>query len=465
MATTTQQENFTSTAMVLVLGAIAPMLDSTMTNVAINTIMRELHSSVDLVQWVTTGYVLALGIMVLFTGWAVERFAGKPLYLLGTVVFLAGSLLSGSAGDITMLLIGRLIQGAGAGIIVPLLSTLIVRATGGKNLGKTMALVGLPAIFAPILGPTIGGFIIAQLNWHWIFFINVPIVLVSFGLISWLMPTFPATQKSKRFDWVGFLILAAMFSLWIIAIVNFSRAGALSVVDVWGPALIGGVLLLGYIGYAWRRPERALVSLRLFSSANFSAATVILIMSGITVNGAMFLLPLYLQNSRGLSVVWSGIYLIAQGLGLLLTRTQVGRLTDEFGARWVVIISAVMTVVSTLPFVWFTAQTSTVWVLVALFFRGMGQGGLTIPVMSDSYVGLPSSLIAQATTATRMLNNIGSALGTAVLATVIQRSMSGAGAVSAGGAYHVAFVWSVVFTAIAIIPAWFLSHHAAPAKD
>lgn len=457
-----KERSFTSIATILVLGAIAPMLDSTVTNVGINTIMNSLHSSVNTIQWVTTAYVLALGIMVLFTGWAADRFSGKTLYIAGLSVFLAGSIISGVAGSVTVLLVGRIIQGAGAGLIIPLLSTLLVRATGGKNLGSTMAMVGLPVVFAPILGPTIGGFIIDQLNWHWIFYINIPIVIAALILIWVMMPTFPATQKTKRFDWFSFADLGAMFSLLIVAIINFSEHTNITHASVIWPMVAAILLLITYVIYAWKRPTNALVSLSLFKSAHFSGSVVILLMSGITVNGALFLLPLYLQNIRGLSVVWSGIYLIAQGVGMLLTRTQVGKLTDQFGARWIVIISVAITIASTLPFVWFGASTSKYLVMAMLFFRGIGQGGLTIPVMSDSFVGLPSNMISQATTATRMIQNVGSALGTAVLATVISKQMTGVLPTVAhmSSAYHMAFIWSVAFTAVAIIPAWFLSHHA-----
>lgn len=373
-----------------------------------------------------------------------------------------GSIVSGVAGSVDVLLAGRIIQGAGAGLIIPLLSTLLVRATGGKNLGSTMAMVGLPVVFAPILGPTIGGFIIDQLNWHWIFYINIPIVIAALILIWVMMPTFPATQKTKRFDWFSFIDLGAMFSLLIVAIINFSEHTNITHASVIWPIVAAIVLLIAYVIYAWKRPKNALVSLSLFKSKNFSGSVVILLMSGITVNGALFLLPLYLQNVRGLSVVWSGIYLIAQGVGMLLTRTQVGKLTDQFGARWVVIISVAITIASTLPFVWFGASTSKYLVMAMLFFRGIGQGGLTIPVMSDSFVGLPSDMISQATTATRMIQNVGSALGTAVLATVISKQMTGVLPTVAhmSNAYHMAFIWSVAFTAVAIIPAWFLSHHA-----
>lgn len=462
MSKNKKQFSIASVAFILVLGALAPMLDTTMTNVAINTIMNDLHSSVNMVQWVTTGYVLALGLCVLITGWAIERLSGKTLYFIGITIFLVGSIISGMANSITVLIIGRLIQGAGSGVIIPLLSTLIVRLADGKGLGSLMAIIGLPAVLAPILGPTIGGFIVKQLDWHWIFYINIPLSILSFLLIWWLMPQFEATQDGKKFDIISFLSLGGMFTALIFSIVNFSSHGNLSSMQVLLPLIIGIALLVFYVVYAQMRPARAMISLKLFSYGNFMASGIILMMSGIVVNGAMFLLPLYLQNVQGLSVIDSGLFLIAQGLGLLIVRTQIGKLTDRFGARWPVIISILLAIASTVPFIYFDAHTSYWLILIALLFRGMAQGGLTIPVMSDSYVGLPKDLISEATTATRMLQNIGGAFGTAILATIIQNQLTGSlpTVTHLTTAYQVTFKWSIIITTVALIPAWFLSHRS-----
>lgn len=457
-----KQLSVISVAIVLVLGAFAPMLDTTMTNVAINTIMNDLHSSVDMVQWVSTGYVLALGLCVLITGWAVEKISGKTLYFIGIIVFLIGSIMSGMASSIHLLIVGRLIQGAGSGVIIPLLSTLIVRLSGGKGLGRLMAIIALPAILAPILGPTIGGFIVNHLDWHWIFYINIPIAIVSFVLIWWFMPQFKALGKGKKFDLISFISLGGLFSSFIYGIVQFSSVGNLSSTRVLLPMLLGIDLLAFYIVYAENFPNRAMVSLKLFKFGNFTASGIILMMSGITVNGAMFLLPLYLQNVVGLSVINSGLYLIAQGIGLLLIQMQIGKLTDRFGARWIVIISVFLAVFSTLPFVYFDANTNIWLILTALFFRGVAQGGLTVPVMTDSYIGLPKNLISEATTATRTLQNIGGAFGTAILATIIQNQLNGSlpSVSHLTTAYQVTFKWSIIITMFALIPAWFLSHRS-----
>jgi len=451
-------KNIIQIALFLVVGAIAPLLDTTMTNVALATIMQSLHVSVNAVQWVTTSYVLAMGITVPIAGWASNWFDGKRLYLSALVVFVLGSALSSWATTLPLLVIGRIIQGAAAGVVVPLITTLIVQVAGSQGLGKLMAIVGMPAVLIPILGPTVGGYLIEAGNWHWIFLINIPIVLVSLALLWWKMPSFPAIKRGKHLDLSSLILLAGLFTAAIIGITRFSTGDTFTSAKVLTPLLLALALLIGYILYAGRRPNKALISLVLFKSPTFDASAIILMLSGIAVNGAMFLLPLYLQNTRGLSVVWSGTYLIAQGLGLLISRSQIGKLTDNIGARWVVLAAILVAIVGTLPFVFFTAQTPTWLLLAVLFIRGIGQGGLTIPVMADSYTGLPKNLIAEATTASRMLQNIGGAMGTAVLATIIQHELPSVGL---NAAYQTAFMWSVGFIAVTALPAWFLSHGMA----
>jgi len=448
-------------AIILVIAALAPMLDTTMTNVAINTIMKDLNSSVNLVQWVTTGYILALGIAVPIAGWAVDHFSGKKIYLLALSIFLVGSIISGMAGNINILIVGRIIQGSGAGIIMSIITTLIVRASGGVGLGGIMSIVGLPAILAPILGPTFGGFIIKTLDWHWIFYVNIPIALASIILLYFMMPRFNPIVTKRSFDWNSIILLGGAFTSLILGITKLSTSGKFTNFDVLGPLGLGIILLLGYAIYAAIFPKRALVSLKLFKFPSFTASSILLLLSGLTINGAMFILPLYLQNIRGLSVVMSGVYLIAQGLGLLVSRSQIGKLTDRIGARWVVLGSIVIAVIGTLPFAFFNAQTSVWLILLTLFVRGIAQGGMTIPIMSDAYTGVPSELVSEATTASRMLQNIGGAFGTALLATWIQTQLNGELLTPEhlNSAYQGAFVVTVVMTVLAVIPAWFLSHH------
>jgi EmrB/QacA subfamily drug resistance transporter len=444
---------------ILVLGALAPMLDTTMVNIAVNSIIADFHTTVSSVQWVVTAYVLAIGIAVPIAGWAVDWVSGKKLYIGALLLFLFGSIIAGFSESVWLLIISRVIQGAGAGMIMSALTTLIVRAAGGENLGKLMSIVGLPAVLAPILGPTIGGLIIDHLDWHWIFYINIPIALFSIVLLLWKSPKFTPEERGKRLDWISVILFAGMFTELILGITKVSTTGNFFASQVLVPISIGMGLLILYVIYALIWPKRALVSLSLFKLPSFSASSLLLLMSGITINGAMLLLPLYYQNIRGVSVVWAGIYLIPQGIGMLLTRTQVGKITDCIGARWIVMTGILLSVLATIPFAFADQHTSQWLLLLALFFRGAGEGAMLIPVMADVYTGLSKKQIPEATISTRMLQNIGGAFGTAILATVVQHHLSDTVPTLShiSGAYNAAFVWAIVGTLIAAIPAWFLS--------
>ncbi|MGP3641328.1 DHA2 family efflux MFS transporter permease subunit [Lentilactobacillus hilgardii] len=455
-----KEPSIATIGIVLVLGAIVPMLDTTMTNVGINTILKDLSSTVNVMQWVATAYVLALGLAVPLAGWLLDQVSGRLLQEVSLIIFMIGSLVSGTANSIPALIIGRIIQGAGAGVIITGMSALAIRAAHGQNLGKLMSVIGLPIVFAPILGPTVGGALIKYLNWHWLFYINIPFVVIALIATFTILPKFTPISKGKAFDFLGFLLITGTFSGIVIGITNYSADNIFGKLSVLLPVFLGIDCLLVYIIYAFKQPNKVLVPLGLFSSANFSASTALLFLSGLMVNGVMFVLPLYLQNIRHLSVIWVGIYLIAQGVGMLVTRSITGTLTDKYGARWIVITSMVGAAITTLPFVFFTAKTSEWLVLFVLFLMGLTRSGITIPVMSDAYTGLDPKLIPQATVATRMAQNIGGSIATAVLAGVIQSIVGNnvAADVTLNNAYQTAFIWTSIGTLLGVIPAMFLSN-------
>ncbi|WP_032806203.1 DHA2 family efflux MFS transporter permease subunit [Oenococcus oeni] len=455
-------------ALILVLGALAPMLDTTMTNIAINKMINALNTTVNVMQWVTTIDILAIGIFVPITGWLIDQVNGKWLYLTGILIFGIGSFVSATSSSVGLLIIGRLIQGIATGIIVPVLSILLVRASKGIALGSLMSIIGLPVVLAPILGPTFGGLILHYLNWRWIFFANIPIVILSLTVVCFFLPNFKPLGIKSKFDLVGFLLLSGMFIFLIIGITNFSNLPKESVISQIIINLFVGIdLLIAYLYHANNLGKTAIVPLSLFKLKNYSASTILLFMSGITVNGAMFLLPLYLQNVRGLSTIMTGIYLIPQGVGLLLARSQIGKLTDRFGAKWPTVISIIISVISTLPFAVVTKQTSPMLICSLLLIRGAAEGGLTIPVMADSYQGIGEEFVASATTGVRIVQNVGGAFGTALLATIIQIQLNGNFPTISilTPIYQVAFIGTVIGTILALIPALFLSNYRSGGKD
>ncbi len=448
-------------SLIMIFGSLAPLLDSTMVNIAIKTIAVDLNSTVSVIQWVTTGYVLAMAVVVPISGWAIQRFSGKYVYMFSLFLFLVGSVLSAVSWNIESLIAFRIIQGAGAGLLIPTLQTLLVQASGGKSLGSLMSLVGIPAVLGPILGPMLGGIIVDSLNWRWIFYVNIPITVIALFLSWFGLPKDKSKELKQKLDVIGISLLSSGFAVLIYGISKVSSNGGFNNKEVIIPSMIGLILLVIFTVYSLNK-EKTVIDIRLFKIVNFSASSFLLFLSGIAVNGAMLLLPLYYQQVRGQSVFLTGVALIPQGVGMLLTRSQVGKLTDKIGSRVIVLVSLVVTILGTVPFAFANQDTKSFTLFLALLIRGAGLGGVTIPILASAYEGIDRSKIPDASIATRILQTIGGAFGSAVLATIVQHQILVNNATSIQGlldAYHVAFLWSVGFAIIALFPALLLPVH------
>ncbi len=408
-----------TTAWVLVFGALAPLLDSTMINIAVHSLVRNLHSSVSTIQWAVTGYVLATAIAVTFSSWLLNQFDGKKVFLAGEIIFAFGSVLSALAINAQFLIGARLIQGFAGGIIMPLLTTLLVQTAGQKVMGQMMATVGLPIIIGPLVGPIIGGIIIKYLSWQWIFWVNVPVAVISILLILWKMPSYPAQNKSAKMDFVGIVFLAGATTSMIYGIVKAARKASFANKDTLLFIGLGLALALLYVFWAMRIKDKAVLPLNLFKYRSFNGSVLGLLIAGTVLNGAMLALPLFFQEVRGMSVMMAGLALIPQGAGMLVSRTLTGKLTDKFGAKYVVLTSLIITFIGTIPFYRFNHETSYWIIALVLFVRGIGAGGILMPLMADSYTGMQGALIPAASIGSRTIQNIGSAFGTAIITTLI----------------------------------------------
>lgn len=450
-------------ALILVLGAIAPMLDTTMVNIAVNQFAADFHSTLGTIQWVITGYVLATAIAVPLSGWLIQRFDGKHVYLAAELLFLMSSILSGISWNIESLIIFRLIQGFSAGLIIPLLTTLLVKAAGQENLGKLMSIVGLPIVLGPILGPVIGGCIVEYFSWRWIFLVNVPFGMIALYFIYKKLPSFAAANKQGKLDWLGIILLGALSASYIYGITQAASGSGFGNAKSIAFITSGVILTVAYVVYAFSKPKKVVVPLNLFKHKSFSASIIALVLAGIGTNGAMLLLPLFFQNIRNDSVVLTGLSLIPQGLGMLLARPIIGKMTDKIGAKIVVMFAIIITFIGTLPFLWFSQTTSYLFMAIVLCIRGIGVGGITIPIMTDSYTGLSKNEIPQASIATRIIQNIGGAFGSAVLATIVANQLHNRvlSLSHLTSAYHTAFFVACALTLAMFIPSLFLTNKVA----
>lgn len=440
---------------VVIIGSIMSILDTTIVNVALNTLGRELHSSIANIQWVVTGYMLSLAAVIPVTGWAARRFGAKPVYLTSLVLFVAGSALCGLANSSEELIIFRVLQGIGGGMILPIGQLMMAQAAGPKRMGRVMSVVAVPAMLAPILGPTIGGLILDNASWRWIFFVNLPIGVIAVAA-AWRVLPKVAREKTESLDYVGFVLMATGLPLVTYGLAEIGQTQSFTAARVLGP-LIGGLLLVAaFVRHALRVP-RPLLDLRLYRRPTFSTASLTMFCVGAALFGGMILLPLYWQSIRHESVVVTGLLTAPQGLGAALVMPIAGRLTDRYGGGPLTLIGVTLVTLATIPFGLIGAHTSIVWLSVAMLVRGFGIGFAFMPAMSAAFASLKRSELSDATPQLNVLQRVGGSIGTAVLAVILQRSLSGAHSLSdAAGAYGTAFWAAAGLTALAIIPALIL---------
>jgi EmrB/QacA subfamily drug resistance transporter len=448
-------------ALALVVGAMAPLFDSTILSVALHSLAAELHTSVDTIQWVSTGYLLALGVTVPTVGWLQRRVGGKKLWMASLVVFLIGSILCSLAWNVESLIAFRVVQGIGGGAMLPLLTTLLMQAAGAKGVGRLMAVVSLPTALGPILGPVVGGLILSAAHWRWLFWVNVPFAVAGLVLAWFLMPADGPTERA-RLDVVGLLLLSPAVVGLLYGLSNVSRDEGAQRFDVWAPFTAGIVLLIGFIGWALRRRGRALVDVQLLRHRPLAASASLLFLSGAALYGAMLLLPLSFQELRGTDALGAGLLLIPQGLGTLLSRSTAGKLNDNFGARIVALVGFLLVGMATVPFAFAGAETNKWWLMTALFVRGVGLGAVTIPLMAVGFVGLQRDEMPHASIITRIAMQIGGAVGVAVLAVILQAAITSVGPVQA---FHQSFWWAVGFTGLAVVLSFLLPGRPRPMPE
>jgi EmrB/QacA subfamily drug resistance transporter len=439
------------TALVLIVGGLAVIFDSTIMSIALKTLAADLDVPVSTIQWVTTAYLLALGVAIPVVGWAQARIGGKRLWLIALTIFLIASIACSLAWDAPSLIFFRVIQGIGGGLMMPLMATLAIQQVQGSGgLGRLMAMVSLPAALGPILGPTIGGLILNWLDWRWLFWVNVPFCVVGFILAWILLPSDKPTGKSKL-DIVGLLLISPALVGILYGLSRVNESGGFARLDAWLPLVVGLVLLLCFVLWSVRRPATALVDMRLLTRSSVASSSAVLFLSGASLYGSMLLLPLFFQIVHGTDALTAALLLIPQGVGTLLSRTLAGRLTDSVGARFVAIGGFIVMGLATIPFALADASTNEWWLMAVLLVRGVGMGAVMIPVMSVAYVGLAREEVPHASIITRLAQQVGGAFGTAVLAVILESSVDGAQSLSdLAHGFDVAFWWAVGFTVVAI---------------
>jgi EmrB/QacA subfamily drug resistance transporter len=449
---------------VVILGMMMSILDTTIVNVALHTFSHDLHSPLSQVQWVITGYLLSLAAVIPVTGWAARRFGAKQVYMTSLVLFTAGSALCGLADSTTSLVFFRILQGAGGGMIMPVAMMIMAQVAGPQRMGKVMGYVSMPAMLAPILGPVVGGLILENLHWSWIFFVNVPIGALAF-VLGWRMLPHTDSGEAGRLDVLGIAMLPTGFAAIIYGVSKLGSGSAMGSGEVILPTLIGAVLIVLFCFHALR-VERPLLDIRLYANRVFAGAAFTNFGLGAALFGAMILVPLYYQEVRGQSVVNTGLLTGPQGIGALISMPLASRLTQRVGGGRVAIAGVSLLCISTVPFTLVGANTSILAISLVLVVRGLSIGLCFMPAMSAAFSAMRPDQISDATPQINALQRTGGAIGTAVLAVVLQRAGAHAHSPSElAGAFDTAYWWALGIAALSLIPCLMLLRAERPQDE
>ncbi len=449
-------------AIVVVLGMIMSILDTTIVNVALDSLSRDLHTPLSNIQWVISAYLLALAAVIPVSAWLTRRYSAYRVYLWALITFTVGSALCGLATSAPELIAFRALQGVGGGLLAPTGFVILVNASGRDALPKVMSVIGVPMVLAPVFGPTVGGFLLQAVSWHAIFLINVPIGIVTAVVATRLLPRDqPEPGKAGPLDWPGLLLAATGIVGVTYGLSETASAGSFTAPSVLYPVLIGLVLLTAFVLRA-RVIKHPLLDLSLYKIKAYSAASLVMFYLGGAVFGAMVLLPLFFQVARGEDAVQTGLLLIPQGLGAAYGMNRSGPSTKRFGAGLTSLFGVGIILAATVPFLFIGVGTPYAVIGTAMVVRGFGVGIAMLPAMTAAFSAVSHEQVNDASPQMNVIQRVGGTLGTAIVAVVLQQKLGHVPVNSAGAytnpaevaaAFADTYRWVIAMIVLAIVPA------------
>lgn len=440
-------------AFVLVLGTFMASLDATIVAVGVSTLSAEFDAAPVDIQWVSTAYLLAVVAAVPASGWLVDRFGGRRTWITAVLCFVAASLLCALAWSLASLVVFRVLQGLAGGLLPATGQAVLARLAGPKRIGRVISIVGVVPLLSPVLGPLAGGAILGVTTWPWLFYVNLPVGLAAAVLALRLVPRDAAAgatgdRRGAAFDLRGALLLSPGLAVLVLGLTEIERTtGPLPGV----PLIVAGVaMLVLFVMHGLRMRGTPLIDPRLFTRSPFGPAALALVILGLSLFGATFLLPLYLQTGRGLGAWETGLLLAPQGVGALAGSLLVNRLVDRFAPRTLVLGGIAAVAAGTVVFTQLALAPPDGLVAVSLLVRGLGGALIGAPVMALVYRTMEQAMIPRAASALNLLSTLGGSIGTALVAVILQSRLTALGAGDSAVAFGQTFWWVLGFCLVAL---------------
>jgi EmrB/QacA subfamily drug resistance transporter len=406
---------------VIIFGLFMTILDGTIVNIAIPRLQNAFGATLTSVQWVLTGYTLVQGVATPLTAFLAQRLGQKRLYILALTGFTAGSVLCGFALNLPMLIFFRVVQGATGAFMSPLAITLLYSEFPVEERGLALGALGIPILLAPAIGPTVGGYIVTFLGWQLIFFINLPIGIIG-GVLAMIYLHESRVEQRTAFDVPGFLFSAIGLASLLYGISDANTDG-------WGSAKVlsfliaGTVSLIAFVVVELRTAaagKQSLLDLRVFTSMAFTTGTIASMFVIFALYGGLFILPIYLQDLRGLSAYQAGLLLLPQAFASMVASVVAGRLVDKIGVRLVIVPGLCILTVALWLFSSVGPDTPYEKIQVWLIVRSFALGFCFQPLSVASFAEMRASRLPQATAVSTTVRFVISSLAVAVIATLVQ---------------------------------------------
>ncbi|WP_239616721.1 DHA2 family efflux MFS transporter permease subunit [Cohnella mopanensis] len=400
----------------LLIGAFVAILAQTLLNVALPKMMIDLGISANTIQWLATGYLLVNGVLIPVSAYLIDRFSTRQLFITAVGLFTFGTLMCAVAPNFEVLLSGRLIQAAGAGILMPLMSIIFLTIFPIQERGKAMGMMGLAMIFAPAIGPTLSGWVVEHYNWRVLFYIVLPISLFALIYGAFAMKNVTKTS-SPKLDALGIILSTLGFGG---LLYGFSDAGH----DGWDSPRVVASIVIGAISlvlFFWREwtVDKPILEFRVFKYNMYSLTTVINMIITMSMYSGMILLPIYLQTIRGFTPLEAGLLLLPGAILMGIMSPITGIIFDKIGARWLSVVGLIITVITTYEFSKLTIDTTYTHMILMYTLRMFGMSMLMMPIQTAGMNQLPQRLNAHGSAMSQTLRNVAGALGTAFLVTIM----------------------------------------------
>jgi DHA2 family multidrug resistance protein len=403
----------------VMLATIMQALDTTIANVALPYMQGSLSATQDQVNWVLTSYIVAAAIMTPVTGFLAARFGRKRLFLFSVAGFTAASVLCGIAGSLEQMVLFRLAQGVFGAPLVPMSQSVLLDSYPKEKHGSAMALWGVGVMVGPILGPTLGGWLTESYDWRWVFYINLPVGILTFlGLSAFLTES---KAMKLRFDWLGFLTLSIAIGAFQMMLDRGEQVDWFSSVEIMLEAALAGLAFYLFLAHSFTS-DRPFIDPRLFRDRNFSVGLLFIFMVGIILLATLALLTPYLQNMMGYPVITAGLVLAPRGVGTMVAMVIVGRLINRVDPRALVLLGLCLTIWVLWEMTGYTPDASQRTLILNGVFQGLGLGFMFVPLSTITFATLPAEFRTQGTALFSLMRNLGSAIGISFVTFMLGRN-------------------------------------------